>query len=103
MPVGGTILTIDKSDRHANICLLGFNEKDDVMDKSFDSSSERDDALDRYEDKLRVIMRRAMRKALKDEGVHHYVRDGEIIIKKQHLGDELWEHRFTIEVYANHI
>jgi hypothetical protein len=80
-------------------------ERDDTMSKNkrFGGSNERAVALNRYEHKLRVIMRRAIRKALKDEGVDHYVRYGEIIIKEQHLEDELWEHHFTIDAYANHI
>ena len=71
--------------------------------KSFGGSAEREDALINYERDMQKFMRKAIRDALRTKGIKHHVRDGAVIIKKQHLQDETWEHRFTIDSYANHI
>lgn len=73
------------------------------MDKSFDSLGERADVLNNYEIGIETLMRKAIRDALRAKGIKHHVKNGVIIITKQHREDETWRHYFAFDTYANHI
>lgn len=74
-----------------------------AQEERFGSSSERDDALDTFEEKIIILMRKAIRAELRAKGISHYVRDGAIVITKQYRDDEKWAHHFNIETNASHI
>lgn len=74
-----------------------------AQEERFGSSSERDDALDTFEEKIIILMRKAIRAELRAKGISHYVRDGAVVITKQYRDDEKWAHHFSIETNASHI
>ena len=69
----------------------------------FGGSCERDDTIDRFENKMKKIMWTAAKAALKAEGIKFKVEGDEILITKQYLPDEKWVSYFDISSYANSI
>ena len=69
----------------------------------FGGSCERDNTIDRYERKIKKIMWKAAKAALKAEGIKFKSIGHEILITKEYLKDEKWVSYFIVDTWANHI
>ena len=75
-----------------------------MANKEFVSSNHREVTLDKFERQVAKTIREVAVPALKEAGYDVRVnRYGDILVKKQHLEDETWEHYFSLGATASHI